>query len=264
MPIHPSASVHPDAVIDATASIGPQVVIDGPVQIGPDCHVGPSAVLLGHTQVGAGSRIHAHAVIGDVPQDRKFHGEISYCRIGSECVIREGATVHRAVHPEQATVIGDRCYLMTNAHVAHDCVLGDDVTLVSGALLGGHVQVGSRAIISGNVGVHQFVRIGELAMLGAVAMIAQDVPPFLMTGRDGAIVGVNSVGLMRAGLAPNERSELKRLFKLVYHSGMMRDEALQLACQNAVTAPGRSFVEFFQNGSGRGFRKAVVRRRKAA
>lgn len=264
MPVHHSAIVHPDAVVHPDAEIGPHVVIDGPVNIGADCRIGPSAVLVGNTDIGRGSQIHSHAVIGDVPQDRKFEGEISYCRIGQRCVIREGVTIHRAVGAGDATVIGDDCYLMTNAHVAHDCVLGDGVTLVSGALLGGHVQMGNGAIVSGNVGVHQFVRIGELAMIGAVAMIAQDVPPFLMTDRDGAVVGLNSVGVLRAGMAPDERAEIKRLFKLMYHSGLVMDQALQMADQTAATPSGRLFVEFFQNGSCRGFRKGVVRKRKVA
>lgn len=264
VPVHPSAFVHPAALIDPTAEIGPHVVIDGPVTVGRDCRIGPSAVILGHTEIGAGCRIHSYAVIGDVPQDRKFQGGISYCRVGSGCVIREGVTIHRAVEAGAATVVGDNCHLMTNSHVAHDCVLGAGITLVSGALLGGHVQVGKGAVVSGNVGVHQFVRIGELAMIGAVSMITQDIPPFLMTDRDGSVIGLNSIGLMRAGVTSGARNEIKTLFKLMYHSGMRVDEALEHAQQIVSTDFGRIFIEFFQTGSCRGLRRGVGRKRKAA
>jgi UDP-N-acetylglucosamine acyltransferase len=139
MAIHATAFIDSHAVVDPTCEIGPHVVIDGPVRIGPGCWLGPSVIVVGHTEIGAGCFVHSHAVLGDVPQDRKFKGSISSCRVGEGCVIREGVTIHRASVEGAATVIGDRCYLMTNSHVAHDCILQNEVTLVSGALLGGHV-----------------------------------------------------------------------------------------------------------------------------
>ncbi len=160
MPIHPSAVVDPRAVVHPTATVGPCAVIDGPARIGPGCILGPAAVVLGHTDVGAGCQIHSHAVIGGEPQDRKFGGAVSYTRLGPECIVREGATVHRGTAPGSITTVGARCLLMTNTHVGHNCTLADDVILVSGALLGGHVEIGPRAMISGNAAIHQFVRVG--------------------------------------------------------------------------------------------------------
>ncbi len=255
MGIHATAFIHSDAVVHPSCEIGPNVVINGPARIGPDCNFGPSAIVLGNTEIGAGCSVHSHAVIGDIPQDHKFTGAESYCRIGQACVIREGVTIHRACVEGEATVVGDRCYLMTNSHVAHDCVLADEVTLVSGALLGGHVQIGRKAIISGNTGVHQFVRIGEMAMIGGVAMISQDIPPFAMTNHNGEIAGLNAVGLMRAGVSRDERQEIKALFKIVYRSGMTLARAVELASELAVTEAGRHFVEFFDESSRRGIRR---------
>jgi len=261
MAVHASAFVHPDAQVHPSCEIGPHVVVDGPIQIGPDCRLGPSVVLLGHTEIGAGCMIHAHAVIGDVPQDFKFDGGLSYCRVGDCCVIREGATIHRAVTEKGATLVGDRCYLMTNSHVGHDCKLGVNVTLVSGALLGGYVEVGDHAIISGNAAVHQFVRIGERAMVSGLAKVVQDVPPFLMTDRDGSIVGLNSIGLARGNCTPDERREVKTLFKVVYRSGMSFQRALEMAHEIAATAAGRRFVQFLMTESRRGLRKSTARHR---
>lgn len=264
MAVHRSAYVHPDAEIHSSCEIGINVVIDGPARLGAGCRLGPSAVVLGHTEIGAGCTIHSHAVIGDVPQDHKFDGSPSFCRIGENCVIREGVSVHRACTPGAATVIGDRCYLMTNSHVGHDCMLADDVTLVSGALLGGHVQVGWKAIISGNVGVHQFVRIGELAMIGAVSFIGQDIPPFLMTDHRGQVVGLNTVGMRRAGLSVEERKDVKALFKVMYRSGLPAEAAKELASTTAVTGAGCRFLQFFQDDSRRGLRYRATELRLAA
>lgn len=256
MVIHASAFVDTQAEVDPSAELGPHVVIEGPVKIGAGTRLGPSVVVIGHTEIGAGCIVHSHAVIGDVPQDHKYQGQPSYCRIGMGCVIREGVTIHRASVAGATTVVGDRCYLMTNSHVGHDCVLDQEVTLVSGALLGGHVQVGRKAIISGNTGVHQFVRIGELVMIGGVAKVCQDVPPFTITDQLGAAVGLNTVGLIRDGISNIERDEIKTLFKIVYRSGMPFAAALDLAKSQAVTDAGKRFASFFSTDSHRGIRRS--------
>lgn len=263
MAIHATAFIDAHAVVDPIYEIGPHVVIDGPVRIGRDCWLGPSVIVVGTTEIGAGCFVHSHAVIGDVPQDRKFKGSISSCRIGEGCVIREGVTIHRASVEGAATVVGDRCYLMTNSHVAHDCVLENEVTLVSGALLEGHVQVGRKAIISGNTGVDQFVRIGELAIIGGVAMISQDIPPFTTTDHQGAVVGLNSVGLMRDGFTSSDRDEMKNLFRIIYRSGMSFQRAVELASELAVTDAGKRFVAFFNSDSRRGVRRIRDRRSRS-
>lgn len=255
MPVHPSAWIHPDVQLDDSITVGPQAVIEAGVEIGAGTHIGPGAVLLGPLTVGENCRIHSHAVLGDVPQDRAYGTEQTACHIGSDCIIREGVTVHRSTGDGTETRIGDRCFLMTNSHVAHNCVLGNDVTLVSGALLGGHVKVGDRAIISGNAAVHQFVRIGELAIVGGLSKIVQDVPPYLMTDQTGGIAGLNLVGLVRAGSSSEARHELKRFYRLMYREQKSRQDSLDIMTTDAQTPEGRLFLEFIAFDSKRGIRK---------
>jgi UDP-N-acetylglucosamine acyltransferase len=264
MPVHPSAIVDPLAIIDPSASIGPYVIIEGAVRIGPRCQIAAAANILGNTDIGADCRIHAHAMVGDVPQDRAYDGGESYCRIGEGCVIREGATVHRGTKPGSTTIVGNRCILMTNSHVAHNCELGDDVTIVSGVLLGGYVQIGARAVIAGGAAVHQFVRIGELAMVSGLAKVVQDVPPFFLTDRDGSIVGENRIGLLRARLSSLERSEIKEAFRVIYRSGLGHDAALEELRQRLLTVAGRQLVEFMAAGSKRGIRRETIPLRRSA
>jgi UDP-N-acetylglucosamine acyltransferase len=252
MAIHPTAVVDPQASIDASASVGPLAVIDGPAVIGAGCTIGPTAVILGHTVLGPDCQVHAHAVLGDAPQDYKYTGEVSYVRLGAGCIVREGATVQRGTGAGAVTVIGDHCLLMTNSHVGHNCRLGRGVTLVSGALLGGHVDVGDGAIISGNAAVHQHVRIGELALVGILARITQDVPPFCITDRDGRVVGENRVGLMRAGFGREERDEIKAAYQAIHRTGIGRNAALEYLESTVTTPAGRRLLAFFANESKRG------------
>jgi UDP-N-acetylglucosamine acyltransferase len=252
MPIHAAAFVDPRAVVHPTAKVGAGAVIDGPVTIGAGCVLDPLAVVLGHTEIGAGCRIHSHAVVGGEPQDRRYKGAESYTRIGPQCTIREGATVHRGTDPGSTTIVGARCLLMTNSHVGHNCQLADDVILVSGSLLGGYVQVGARAMISGNAAIHQFVRVGELALVGIVARITQDVPPFFLTDQTGAVIGENRVGMTRAGLSPDERREIKAAFRMIYRSGLGRSAAIAYLEGAATTPAARRLLEFMAADSQRG------------
>ena len=255
MTIHPSAWVHPSAQVHETVSIGPNAVVEAGVVIGPETTIGPSVILLGETRIGARCRIHAHAVVGDLPQDRAYKQEQTICHIGDDCILREGVTVHRSTGANSETRIGNRCFLMTNSHVGHNCTLADDVTLVSGALLGGHVSVGKRAIISGNAAVHQFVRIGEFAIVGGVAKVTQDIPPYLMTDQFGEIVGLNTVGLVRANIPSEVRRELKQLYRLMYRSQQSQKQMLEQMAEIVVSPQGQCFFEFVSGGSARGYRK---------
>jgi UDP-N-acetylglucosamine acyltransferase len=262
--IHSTAVIDPRAEIDATATIGPYVIIDGPVHIGPGCQIGPSVVILGRTFIGADCRIHSHAVIGDLPQDRAFLGEESTCHIGEGCTIREGVTIHRGTEPGSKTTVGARCHLMTNSHIAHNCEIGEEVTIVSGALLAGHVRVGPRAVVSGNAAIHQYVRIGELAMVSGLAKVVQDIPPFFMTDREGAVVGENRVGLMRAGLSLLERREIKTAFRVIYRSGNDHLTATEYLSGYLSSDAGRRLYDFVTARSKRGLSRDSRALRRAA
>ena len=252
MPIHPTAVVSADACVHPSASVGPHVVIDGPVRIAEDARLSPFAVVLGATEIGAGVAIHSHAVVGDTPQDRRYKGEASGCVIGAGTIIREGATVHRATGAGNRTVVGERCFLMTNSHIGHNCIVGNDVSLISGALLGGHVVVGDRAMISGNTGVHQFVRVGSLAMVACVAPVTQDVPPFMMTDHEGRVVGINTIGLRRAGYTPGERAQIKSAYRLLYRTALTRMQVIDALELETATPALTLLLDFLRATTDRG------------
>jgi len=242
--IHPTAIIHPQATLDATVRIGPFAVIDAGVELGADCMVGPHAYLTGETKIGAGNRFHAGCVIGDAPQDLKYKGEPTRLRIGDGNVFREHVTIHRSTKPEAETTVGSHNFFMANSHVAHNCVVGDHVILANGVLLGGHAVVQDRAFISGNCLVHQFTRVGTLALMQGGAAVSQDLPPFTIALRDNEICGLNAVGLRRAGFTAEQRLELKRLYHLLFRSRMNLREAQMSARENFSSAPAKVLLDF--------------------
>ena len=252
MTIHSSAVIAPDARIDSTATIGPYCVIDGPVRIGPRTTVGPFVQIIGHTEIGSDCEIHAGTVVGDAPQDRTFSGGISYCRIGDGTILREHVTVHRGSAPESATVVGQCCFIMAGAHIGHNCQVHDEAVLVNAALLGGYVEVGRGAVVSGNVGVHQFVRIGELAMIGGLTMVTQDVPPYFMLDNRGLCVGINRVGLRRAGLSREECEEAKAAYRVLCRMPGGLSQAIAKLETMVRESTGRTILEFVSATSKRG------------
>ena len=195
--IHATAIIHPNARLDSTVDVGPYAVIDSDVAIGPHCVVGPNVYLTGHTTIGAHNRFHAGCVVGDAPQDLKYQNEPTRLKIGDNNVFREHFTVHRSAKLEGETVIGSDNFLMANSHVAHNCCLGDYVIMANGALLGGHVTVGDRAFISGNCIVHQFVRVGTLALMQGGSAISKDLPPFTVARGDNGICGLKVSRVIR-------------------------------------------------------------------
>jgi len=217
--IHPTAIIHPKAKLDSTVRVGPYAVIDEAVEIGPDCVIGPNVYITGVTRIGAGNEFHAGCVIGDAPQDLKYDGAPTRLRIGDHNVFREHFTANRSTKTSEETIIGSHNFLMQHGHVAHNCVVGDHVIMASGALLGGHVVVQDRAFISGNCLVHQFIRVGTLAIMQGGAAISKDLPPFTVALRVNEICGLNIVGLRRAGFKAEERLELKRLYQELFRAG---------------------------------------------
>ena len=242
--IHPTAIIHPKAKLDATVSVGPYAVIDEGVEIGPHCIIGPHVYLTGLTTIGSHNHFFAGCVIGEAPQDLKYSLEPTRLRIGDHNVVREHATVHRSNKTGEETIIGSHNFLMANSHVAHNCHLGDLVILANGALLAGHVVVDDRAFISGNCVVHQFVRVGTLALMQGGSAISKDLPPYTVARGDNGICGLNTIGLRRAGLLPAERLELKQLYRALFRNGLNLRAALAAAQSNFSSAPARVMLEF--------------------
>ncbi len=217
--IHPSAVVHPGVKLDSSIEVGPFSVIDEGVELGPHCVLGPRVYLTGRTIIGASNRFFAGSVIGEAPQDFKYRGQPTRLTIGDQNVFRENVTIHRSASEEGKTTIGSRNFLMAGSHVAHDCRLGDDVVIVNGALLAGHVSVADKALVSGNAVVHQFCRIGTLAMLQGGAVLTQDLAPYTVAYGGNRLCGLNLVGLRRAGVTSEARMELKRLYRALFSGG---------------------------------------------
>ena len=242
--IHPSAIIHSDAQLDSSVEVGPFSVIDGQVSIGARCRVGPHVYLTGRTAIGPDNAFHAHCVIGDAPQDVKYKNEPTGLRIGAHNLFREGATVHRSAKPGEETVIGSHNFLMINSHVAHNVRLGGHIVVANGALLAGHVEVEDHAFISGNCLVHQFVRIGTLAIMQGGSAISQDLPPYMVARGGNNINGLNTVGLRRAGIGPAERLELKRLYKMLFLSGLNLSQVLAEARKEFTSASATHLLDF--------------------
>ncbi|MGF1511289.1 MAG: acyl-ACP--UDP-N-acetylglucosamine O-acyltransferase [Myxococcota bacterium] len=206
--IHPTAVVHGDAQLGDGVEVGPYAIVGPAAEIGAGVHVASHAIVERCT-VEAGCRIFPFAVLGTSPQTRSFVPDTSRVRVGRDTVIREYVTIQPGV--ENDTRIGQDCLIMAYCHVAHDCVVGDRVVMANVAQLAGHVTVGDDAVLGGLTNVHQFVRIGRRAMTGAASRVTQDVPPFcLVDGHPARLVGLNRVGLRRAGCAPERMAALAR------------------------------------------------------
>ena len=234
--------------------IGPYAIVDSDVSIGLRTEIRAHAVVKRYTTLGADNQVHEGAVLGGEPQDVSFKGEPSRLRIGDRNRIREGVTVNRAGGGRE-TVIGSDCFLMAQAHVGHDDRLGDGVILGNNVLLAGHVEIGDRAFLSGGAGVHQFCRIGRLAMIGGMSKIVQDCLPFVITdGSPGRARGLNVVGLRRAGFAAAQVRALKEGYRLLLRSSLPLAEALERMA--AVGDPLVDELAAFARSARRGFHRA--------
>lgn len=216
MSIHPTAVIDPAADVHPDARIDPYVVIEGPVRIGARTRVMPHTYLTGWTVIGEDNVIHPGAVIGHEPQDLAFGGAESYLRIGNRNVFREYSQVHRGTAPGSTTVVGDDNYLMQNAHVAHNCQIGNHVIIAGGALVAGYGVVEDLAFISGNCVVHQHIRVGTLAIMRGLSRTSRDVPPFCVMDYTHTVRGVNLVGLRRAGFSRERIRAIRKAFQLLF------------------------------------------------
>jgi len=242
--IHRTAIISPKAQLDSTVEIGPFAVIDADVILGPACRLGPHVYLTGHTTIGAKNRFHAGCVIGDAPQDVKYNDEPTRLVIGEGNLFREGATVHRSATADGATVVGSNNFLMVNSHIGHNASIGNHVIVANGALIAGHAQIADRVFLSGNCLVHQFVRIGTLALMQGGAANSQDLPPYTVAHCRNAICGLNVVGLRRAGVSAEERLELKRLYQQLFCSGENLSQAILQARSEFTGACARGMLDF--------------------
>lgn len=224
MDIHPMAIVHKGAILDEGVRVGPWSIIDEGVRIGKGCQIGPHVIITGRTSIGPDCIIYMGASIG-YPAQVKDVGEVSSgVEIGKGNVIREYVTIHRSMVPGGTTFIGNENLIMAGVHIAHDCHLGNGVVIANFTLLGGHVEVGDYAFLSALVGVHQFVRIGELAMIGGASKLTQDVPPYMLAeGHQCRLCGLNIVGLRRRGVSLETRNSLKRAYRIIFGEGNMKE-----------------------------------------
>jgi UDP-N-acetylglucosamine acyltransferase len=242
--IHRTALVDPKAHLGHDVSIGPYAIVGPGVTIGPECTIAAHAVLERNVKVGAGVKLGYGAVVGNDPQDLKYQGEETWVEIGDGTVVREYSTINRGTSATGKTTVGERCFLMSYVHVAHDCVIGNDVILANGVQMAGHVTIQDRAIISGLVPIHQFVRIGTFAFVGGGSRVNQDVPPYTKAvGNPVHLYGLNSVGMQRAGFSA---------YRLLFNSDLTVTQGIARARAEVPVGPEvEAFLQFIQ-GSQRG------------
>jgi len=251
--IHRTALIDPTAELGADVSVGPYCVIGPRVTVGEHGTIAAHAVLERNTRVGEGVKIGYGTVIGNDPQDLKYKGEETWVEIGHGTIIREYCTINRGSTATGKTTVGARCFLMTYVHIAHDCVIGNDVIIANGVQMAGHVTVDDRAIISGLVPIHQFVRIGTYSFVGGASRVNQDVPPYTKAaGNPVHLYGLNSVGLQRAGFSPDVKLALKRAYRLVFNSELTVSQGIARARVELAQVPEvETFLRFIE-GSRRG------------
>jgi len=246
--IAPGARVHPDARIGARVEIGEFAIVEQDVVIGAGCKLEPYVYVKRWTTMGERNEVSAGTVLGTDPLDKNFTGERSYLRIGNGNIIREHYTISRGTKGETETEIGDGNYIMTSGHIAHNCRVGNNCVIASCALVAGYVDVGDQAFISGGVVIHQYSKIGRLAMIGGNSRVNSDVPPFfLYSDFNVAPKGLNVVGLRRAGFSSEEIDALKKAYRILYRSGLKLEEALAKIESTVNTEHTRHLVAFIRS-----------------
>jgi UDP-N-acetylglucosamine acyltransferase len=247
MPIAPTARVDPRACIGPDVSIGEYCVIEPDVVIGAGCRLEPYVYVKRWTTLGEANEISAGTVLGTDPLDKNFSGKRSYLRIGNRNKIREHYTISRGTAPESVTEIGDDNYIMTSGHIAHNCKIGSGTVICSCALVAGYVEVDDGAFISGGVVIHQFSKIGTLAMIGGNTRVNLDVPPYMLCSEfNAAVKGLNVIGLKRAGFKHVDIASLKKAYQILFRSRLKLEEALRRIETECATEHTLHLVEFIR------------------
>ena len=252
--IHPTAIVADGAILGEDVEIGPYASIGANVKLGARTVVKQGAIIDGHTTIGEECQIFPYACIGMKTQDLKYkEGSVSYVEIGNRTVIREFATVHLGTADGEKTIIGDDCLFMAYCHAAHGCILGNHVICSNSVQLAGDVHINDWAIIGGCAASHQFCVVGRHAMVGGMSKIRQDVPPFMLCDMQDSsqkVIGPNVVGLTRRGFPRETIAALKEAFRLIYHSGMNRSQALERVENDVDQLPEvKELVQFYRNST---------------
>jgi UDP-N-acetylglucosamine acyltransferase len=260
--IHPTAVIHPSAELHPTVRVDPYAVIGEGVKIDAHTTIGSHAVIDSFTEIGRDNQICAGAIIGLEPQDFKYNGATSQVKIGNGNKIRECVTINRATGEGKVTSIGDNNFLMAYTHVAHNCIIENEVVIANHVSLAGYVKIESQAVISGMLGIHQFVHIGRLAMVGGMSRIERDVPPYMLVeGNPSRVRALNLIGLKRRGFTPEDIVTLKKGFRLLYRSGNAFASALDQLDYLSESEPVQHLHHFLTASTGEGRRGVIPGKR---
>ena len=253
MNISPLASVHPDAVIGKNVTISPFAFIDKGVTIGDDTFIYPNATILEGSRIGKGCKIFPNAVIGAIPQDLKFVGEETTAEIGDYTTVRECATINRGTASRGRTAVGSHCLLMAYSHIAHDCILQNNIIIGNATQIAGEVEIDDYAILSGGCLVHQFVKIGKHIIMQGGSRCGQDVPPFIIAAREPLVyAGINVVGLRRRGFTSEQIRNIQEVYRVIYQAGLNTTQALEQITEGMVQTLEQDDIVNFIKSSSRG------------
>jgi UDP-N-acetylglucosamine acyltransferase len=255
----PLAYIHPGAKIATNVVIEPFSTIHNNVKIGSGTWIGSNVTIMEGARIGKNCRIFPGAVISAIPQDLKYDGEDSLVVIGDNVTIRECATVNRGTSAYGKTEIGDDCLIMATAHIAHDCIIHNNVIIVNGVTLAGHVEIGEYAIIGGLAGIHQFIHVGKHAMISGGSLVRKDVPPFVKAAKEPlSYVGINSIGLRRRGFSSDKINEIQNIYRILFQQNNNTTQASRILEAELDASPERDEVITFINNSQRGIMKGYM------
>ena len=244
--VHPSSVVGDEVQLAADVEIGPFCFLKGKIRIGTGTRLISHVAIFGDTEIGEGNVLHPSVVIGDEPQDLAYTGGPRKVRIGNRNVFREGTTIHRGSERGEVTIIGDDNFFMQNSHAAHDCRVGNSTIIAGGALLAGWVEVGDRALVSGNCVVHQYTRIGRLAMMRGLSRTSRDIPPFCIMDGTHTLRGINVIGLRRVGFKAAQIRALREVFLALFGKRQNLKLALERIASEKLTPEVQEMVDFIR------------------